>query len=132
MSLLLACAAPFDPADSAGGSEPLLDSANILATDFPDRLGCGATGVATLRVQNSGSTTWDVESYKLGAVADEDPFADTRVYLEAPVAPDEDVSFSLSLVAPATAGGYLSDWQMVHEGVRWFGEDATAMIEVAC
>lgn len=122
---------PVVPADE--------DGAIVVAFDFPARVACGATATASITVENTGSLTWTRDSHKLGAVDDEDALfaGDPRVYLPAglTVATGERHTFTFPLHADssATAITVLSDWRMVHEGVRWFGDiaDATVVVD-AC
>ncbi len=58
-----------------------------------------------------------------------------RVWLDEAdaVGPGQEHSFVLPLVAPEDwSGATTTDWQMVHEGVRWFGEETAALIDVSC
>jgi hypothetical protein len=86
-------------------------------------------------VRNTGHTTWTrAGGYKLGGVDDEDPLRDTRVWLDEGdvVAPGVRFRFDLTLSAPADPGRRVSDWRMVRELVRWFGESAAAEVDVVC
>ncbi|HCP46832.1 MAG TPA: hypothetical protein DIU15_12370, partial [Deltaproteobacteria bacterium] len=113
------------------------DAAIVVSASFPAQLDCGATAMASVVVENTGAVSWTrAEGYKLGAVDDEDPFysSDTRIWL---ADGDEVLSgsthtFSFLLEAPAEPGLYLSDWQMVHEAVQWFGDVTTHEVEVTC
>ena len=112
------------------------DCASLVSATFPDALACGATAEATVVMRNDGNATWTRDRHRLGGVDDTDPFhhPDARIYLPegAAVAPGESVAFTISLQAPAGAGSYRSDWRMVHELVRWFGDTVTQDIEVHC
>lgn len=151
LPLLAACAAgsPGDLADDGTGprttGEPtagdtsdaaIADDATIVEATLPDALACGAGFTASVAVRNRGAATWSREAgYKLGAVGDADPFhADTRVWLPADVrvAPGEAYTFTFELTAPAQPGAYVTDWQMVREGVRWFGDAAARTVQVTC
>lgn len=121
--------------EDAGGDD--VDDASVVSVSFPATIACGEVATATVRMQNSGTTTWTRElGYKLGAVGDEDPLVagDVRVWLDegVTVAPGQEHEFSVSLVAPEAAGEHLSDWQMVREGVAWFGGQAAAQVRVEC
>lgn len=92
---------------------------------------------AAVEMRNTGTATWTREGgYKLGAVDDADPFfAEGRVWLPeggAAVASGESWTFEMDLVAPREPGVYTTDWQMVHEGVRWFGAIARVEVVVSC
>ncbi len=113
------------------------DDAAILAVDLPESLGCGEDATGTVTVENTGTATWTREAgYKLGAVDDSDPFyaVDTRVWLpdDTSVAPGETWTFEIAMDAPLEEGSFTTDWQMVHEGIRWFGESTEREVAVAC
>ena len=118
--------------------EPLPeDDALILAVDFPSSLACGESAEVSIEVQNEGWRAWNrSEGYKLGTVDDSDPFytRDTRVWLPegASVSPGDSWVFEFEITAPEEAGTYVTDWQMVHEAVRWFGESTSLNIDVEC
>jgi len=115
------------------------DAAVMLYDNLPSELGCGETAEAIVSVGNTGTTTWTrEEGYKLGAVDDEDPLydsGDVRVWLDEDqvVEPGDVIDFVVPLRAPDDLDGtVLTDWQMVHEGVRWFGEQTSASVVVEC
>jgi len=113
------------------------DDALVHTSELPTAISCGETASATISVRNTGAATWTrSDGYKLGTVDDSDPFytGDTRVWLsdEAVVTTGEIWTFEFELQAPEEAGSYTSDWRMVHEGVQWFGESLSQVIEVTC
>jgi hypothetical protein len=119
----------------SGGSE--IDDAVILGVSFPPALDCQATSTAQVRVQNTGTSTWtNAGGYKLGAYNDQDDLygPDTRVYLadDDSIAPNQVHTFDIPLLAPSSAGTYVSDWGMVREGVAWFGGTGDAQVAVSC
>lgn len=108
------------------------DDARLISVDLPDRMIAGRTATASITVENTGLSAWD-RDFRLGTVDDSDPFhPDTREYLPAgtSVPPGGRHTFSFRLQAPAQPGTYVSDWRMVHEGVRWFGATARRVITV--
>lgn len=110
------------------------DGAVVKAVSFPAGLACDAGATASVTVENTGSLTWTRDSHKLGAVDDSDVLrpGDPRVYLGdgETVAPGQQHTFTFTLTGHE-AGHIRTDWQMVHEGVRWFGESAEAFVDVA-
>lgn len=117
------------------------DRAQLVSATLPAALACGATFNAAVTLQNLGSTTWTAAGgYRLGAVADTDPFAvngvpgEVRVPLPPGVtlAPGQSHTFAFTLRAPAQAGTYRTDWRMVHDGVGWFGPTAASDAAVTC
>lgn len=108
------------------------DDAKLVMASIPD-LGCTETRTATVRMRNTGSATWTPADYKLGAVDDSDPFTPTgRVLLTAPVPPGGEVEFVFPLTGAGAKATLKSDWRMVHESVRWFGEVAARDVTVTC
>lgn len=113
------------------------DDSKIVSSRLPTAMTCGVEVPVSVTVRNAGSATWTRSAgYKLGAVDDEDPFytADTRVWLPAgvTVAPGEAYTFQFGLKGPVLEGSYQTDWRMVHEGVRWFGETTSGSVRVTC
>lgn len=113
------------------------DAATLLSFEVPQSMECGETVVASVLMGNSGSATWTRDTgYKLGFVGDEDPLVEgePRVWLgpDEAVEPGQSYLFLFELQAPEEEGTHLSDWQMVHEGVHWFGDVGSQQIEVYC
>jgi len=128
-----------DADDDDATPEPLADDAVIVSASLPATLACGESFDAIVSVRNTGTATWtgdEPNGYKLGAVDDSDPFTgpDPRIWMgDAAIVPPNAVwAFPIPMTAPAEAGTYTSDWQMVHEGVTWFGEATSAVVEVEC
>ncbi|MCP4867271.1 MAG: hypothetical protein GY898_00955 [Proteobacteria bacterium] len=125
--------------DDDSAVEPPLpeDAAVIVASSFPATLACGEEAAAEVTVRNDGTVPWTrAEGYKLGALGEGDPLhpGDARIWLQDDdaVPPGAEHTFVISLVAPDEPATLLSDWQMVHEFVHWFGEPVEATIEVEC
>ncbi|NOZ88110.1 MAG: carbohydrate-binding protein, partial [Deltaproteobacteria bacterium] len=112
------------------------DHAVVISYDLPSTLDCNAVYQASVTMQNTGDVTWTrAGGFKLGTKDDEDPFFDkTRVWLSSTdsVPPMGEHTFEMALKAPGLPGDYVTDWQMVHEGVHWFGETASSMVRVSC
>ncbi|MEZ4448499.1 MAG: NBR1-Ig-like domain-containing protein [Nannocystaceae bacterium] len=117
-----------------------VDDAAIVALDLPATMACGLMQAASVTVRNTGTTAWSRDGelgVKLGAVDDDDPLATpggTRIYLPegVTVAPTGEYTFEMTLKAPLAPGVYVSDWQMVREGVHWFGEVGAKEVTVTC
>jgi len=114
----------------------VVNEAALEAIDFPAAMDCGASASARVVMKNAGTTKWTREAwFRLGAVDDSDPMnGDGRVELPEglTVAPGESVAFTIALRAPTTEGRYVSDWRMLQEHVRWFGETVRAEVDVTC
>ncbi len=116
--------------------DPGTDEATMGEAAFPRNFGCTARVGARLTVRNAGTSTWtNAAGYALGAVDDSDPLSSaTRVRLPdgVSVAPGATYEFTIPLEAPGRAGAVTTDWRMVHDGVRWFGETSRHEITVHC
>lgn len=105
------------------------NSAQCVSHTIPSSIPAGATRTVTVSMYNYGGTQWYGQgapnTYKLGSA---DPLDNltwglSRVYLGADtVDPDTLYTFTFDITAPATPGTYSSRWQMVQDGVGWFGD----------
>ncbi|MEV6415081.1 C1 family peptidase [Kribbella sp. NPDC051718] len=77
-------------------------------------------------MRNVGLGTWVPGSYRLGSQQPQDNtiWGLGRVELAAPVASGEETTFRFQITAPATPGRAYFRWQMLEEGVQWFGEQS--------
>lgn len=111
------------------------DLASIVDVQLPARMDTNSLRYATVTVANTGASAWsEDDAVRLGSPGDEDPFAaNARVVLPGgvQVASTQTVTWRVPLRAPAQPGTYLTDWQMVREGVCWFGDRVTRSIAVA-
>lgn len=100
----------------------------------PTPMAAGARARVTVTALNTGSTTWTArDSYRLGSQAPQDntTWGTGRVQLPRnAVDPGDRAQFQFDVTAPATPGRYAFCWQMLQEGVRWFGQ-ASPRITVA-
>ena len=117
-----------------GTSRTLLwnDDATIVSDDIPTSMEAGTPYTIHVTVKNTGGKAWDY-NFRLGAIGENDPVATTRQYLPTgiTVAPGQSYTFTFTMTAPKSPGTYITDWQMVHEGVKWFGNTVSRNISVA-
>jgi hypothetical protein len=109
------------------------DGAKLIASNLPITMDAGQTITVSLTYLDSGTSTWTAAAgYQLGAPSNADPFAATRQALApgASIAPGGQTTFTFNFTAPATAGTYTTHWQMVREGVDWFGDEASQQVVV--
>lgn len=123
------------PPEDAGATPR--DDAAVVSFSVPASLACGEVAQGELVLRNTGTTTWSAaDAYRLGGVDDSDPFKTDDARLDLPgdvrVEPGQELRFALPLRAPAAEGDYVTDWRMLQENVRWFGETAAATIAVRC
>jgi RHS repeat-associated protein len=84
----------------------------------------------SITMRNSGTTTWAAgSSHFLGALNPQlnAKWGTDRILLSSPVAPGATYTFSFSGVLPATtaSGTHNFQWQMLQDGVEWFGQPST-------
>jgi hypothetical protein len=110
----------------------IVSNAKLVSISAPPTVAAGAAFSATVTVQNTGPETWTVgpTGYKLGSFNDVATWGIGRVELAANVPPGGQATFAINATAPGTGGAFQFQWRMVHEGVAWFGDTATANITV--
>lgn len=98
---------------------------------FPVKM--GVSSEITLTIRNTGQNTWIPGQYVyLGAVGDQDDLVSPlywRVGLEHNVSPGRFHTFIIPL-EPEETGTFNTEWQMIYEGIAWFGEIFSREIEV--
>jgi YD repeat-containing protein len=108
-------------------------SATLLSENIPAVMAKGHKYPVTLTFRNDGGDTWTPEKlYRLGGAGDSDPFAIARQVIPngRTVKPGQTQSFSFLMQASTELGTYTTDWQMVHDGVTWFGQILTKSVQV--
>lgn len=108
------------------------DNATILSNTIPTTMNKGQAYNVAVTVRNTGETCWNAEMFKLGGVGDSDPFAAARQLMASgtTVKTNQTYTFNFTMTAPSTPGTYTTDWQMVHEPIRWFGPPLTKTVTV--
>ena len=113
-------------------STPASNGAAFVTESVPTSVVAGQDFTALVKVRNGGSTTWTSEAnYRLGSQGPQDNYfwGVNRGLLSNNVSPNSEVTFNLTLTAPATPGSYNFAWRMVQDGVEWFG-DATPGVTI--
>lgn len=105
-------------------------SDELVSNDIPATMNPGQVATVHITFRNRGVLWNDARQFKLGAVGDSDPFSATRHVVGGEVGPSETKTFTLTFTAPLTPGTYTTDWQMLREGVTWFGAVLTKTITV--
>jgi hypothetical protein len=102
-----------------------IDDAAVRIESVPARMEPGARADARVVATNTGSTTWSTPgAYRLGSQAPQDNTAWGlgRVDLQpGSVDPELTTSFTFQITAPAAVARHQFCWQMVRDGVAWFG-----------
>ena len=99
--------------------------AQFLAQSVPDSLVVGQGHDVTLTFRNIGNVTWRPEAqFRLGSQSPQDntTWGLSRVPLLGPVAPLEEAVFTFAVTAPTDPGVAYFQWQILQEGVEWFGQ----------
>ena len=113
--------APDDPypyANYASGN------AQFLSQTVPTTWSPGQTQSIIIKMLNTGQTAWSAaEHYNLGTqnARDNMTWGKSRVAVPGTVSPGDTGIFDFTVKAPSTAGYYNFQWQMVQDGVAWFG-----------
>jgi hypothetical protein len=101
------------------------NNSQFILQTVPSGIEAGQQFDITITFENTGTTTWtDAELYHLGSQNPQDNlnWGPNRLLLPNDVLPGEQVTLSATLTAPSTVGLYYFQWQMVQDGVEWFGE----------
>lgn len=105
---------------------PRLLGAAFIGQSVPARMTARGSYVVSVTMRNTGRATWTAaQRYRLGSVnpRNNTKWGFSRVYLGAAdsVAPGQDKTFTFTVTAPASPGTHNFQWQMVRDGVAWFG-----------
>lgn len=106
--------------------------ATFVGQYVPAQMVAGQSYPVSVVFQNTGSLTWTQEAgFILGSQNPQDNgiWNIGRVPLpaEATIAPGEQWRFEFTVKAPTTPGTYNFQWQMLQEGVRWFGQPSDTL-----
>lgn len=115
--------APYQacPTTPPGGG---VNGVDFVSQSVPYLMAAGTTYAVAVTMRNSGTSTWtDAGQFRLGAQNPRDNYTWGlhRVGLPYPVGPGGEVTFDFLVTAPSMPGGYNFQWQMVQDGVAWFG-----------
>lgn len=102
------------------------DSSFVSQTPPPPTMTAGQTANVSVTMQNTGTNTWtQTGNYSFGSQnpPDNTNWGFGRVNLDAgdSIALGQQKTFNFTITAPAVIGTYNFQWQMVQDGVEWFG-----------
>ncbi len=120
------------PYTHADPSPAYIDDAVVTTLALPPaQMALGATAPVTISVTNTGSTTWTTDAgYHLGSQSPQDNLTWGTGRVPLPPGswdPQQTKVFAFGAHAPGTAGTYDFAWEMVHDGVHWFGVSTPPM-----
>ena len=110
-----------------------VNASSYVGQTVPTVMVAGRRYAVSVRLRNSGTTTWDVGAYRLES---QNPPGNTTwgvasVDLDDPASPGQEVSLAWTVTAPAVAGHYDFQWGMQEVGVESFAAvSANAGIDV--
>lgn len=111
-----------------------VDSVSFITDTFPSAMACGETRDVTVTVRNTGNTTWTAAGGYAMTTLENEVFRPTEPRSFAvphDVEPQDLVTFTLPLEAPALPGGYVSTWRM-SSADSLFGLRLHKPIDVVC
>lgn len=90
----------------------------------------GQTAEVSVTMKNVGDNSWPAnDSWRLGVQPDYNPsWGINRAYPASAVSPGQEVTYTFTVTAPTTIGDYPFQWQMVQEGVEWFGQKSLYVV----
>ena len=114
------------------GSQPYA-AAFVSQVGPPETMSSGEQAVVSVTLRNDGTNTWTAaELYRLGS---SNPRGNMnwgigRMYMDggASVGPGQTYTFSGTITAPANPGAYDYQWEMVRDGVTWFGDPSANQV----
>jgi len=107
---------------------PSVNNADFVSQVIPE-LVPGKSVTVSITMRNTGTTTWIQNGgYKLGSVGpvDNTVWGLSRVNLSPAesIAPDAEKTFTFNITVPTAEGVYSFQWEMMQEGVEWFGDES--------
>jgi hypothetical protein len=100
------------------------NNAQYMSQTVPATWTPGQTYNVSITMKNTGTTTWGTTTYKLGSQnpANNTNWGPSRASLAKNVPPGSLGTFNFTVTAPTAAGTYNFQWQMIQEGVAFFGD----------
>jgi hypothetical protein len=105
----------------------------VASAQLPASMVFGQTAPVEVRMTNLGTMTWPAKGpFRLGSQAPQDNliWGLGRVELPTAVQPGETATFSFTVTAPGVSGRTACRWQMLEEGVEWFGPATSGAVQV--
>jgi len=101
-------------------------NASFVSQSVPSKMSAGRSYTVSVTMLNNGTSTWsEASQFRLGSQnpTDNTTWGIGRAYLDpaAQIASGQQRTFTFVVKAPSAAGSYTFQWQMLQEGVTWFG-----------
>jgi hypothetical protein len=114
----------------SGAPTPSANNAAFVSQSVPTVMNPGQSYSVLVRMRNTGTTTWNTSTYRLGSQNPQDntTWGASRLGLAAAVAPGSDATFSFTVKAPSTPGSYSFQWQMVENSAGFFGSASANVV----
>ncbi|MCX5746941.1 MAG: peptidoglycan recognition family protein [Proteobacteria bacterium] len=125
------------------GGAPMFNADSVVV-EAPATMVTGEVATVTVTLANTGNTTWDLDTTRLGTAApqdrasamfvDGDWIAPNRTSgIDAVVAPHKTGSFTFQIQAPPVTASTVFDeaFQPVADGMTWFGPEVHVVVEVS-
>ena len=100
------------------------DNAEIISVIVPTSMQSGNKYTVFVTVKNTGIATWKNNGdWRLGSQNSQDnlTWGLGRVQTNTTVYPGQTHQYQFEIIAPSNIGNYNFQWQMVHDGIVWFG-----------
>ncbi|WP_288236529.1 cohesin domain-containing protein [uncultured Clostridium sp.] len=117
------------PRTSDNQVQPLMSE--LVSENIPNAMEVGKVYPVTIKLKNTGSTTWSAQDlFRLGVLPNEFNVA-SRVRLNSVVKSGEVATFTFNMTAPNKVGSSLVfNAQILKEGVNWFGAKVSKKITI--
>ncbi|HEX8088524.1 MAG TPA: NBR1-Ig-like domain-containing protein, partial [Blastocatellia bacterium] len=108
---------------AAGGGGGGSNNSQFMTQNAPGTWVPGQTYSVSISMKNTGTTTWTTSSYKLGSQspANNTSWGPSRISLSKNIPPGSMGIFTFNITAPTAPGTYNFQWQVIQEGVGFFG-----------
>lgn len=111
---------------------PPFNNATFVSQTVPSVMTAGQSYNVSVTLRNTGRSFWTAaRDYRLGSQNPQDnlTWRIGRVFLPHSAGPNQTVTFSFNVTAPAHPGRYNFQWRVLRESYEWFG-DLTPNVEV--
>jgi hypothetical protein len=108
------------------------NDAEFLNQSVPFAMIAGQRYLVSVTMKNTGAAAWTtMDNYRLGSQNPQDNgiWREGRVYFDSgdAIASNQTKTFNFAVKAPLVSGTYNFQWQMLREGVEWFGDKTSNM-----